>query len=62
MDFVVCFSSDFVLRFIRAQQMAESMIKVIQRAKSGSVWVAEYGEDPYEIEYTNRDNIRRINS
>lgn len=55
------FPTDLVLRF-RAQQMAESMYKVIQRAKSGSVWVAEFGEDPYEIEYTNRENIRRINS
>lgn len=30
--------------------MAESLIKVIEKAKSGSVWVAEGGEDPYEIE------------
>lgn len=47
---MVCFRNHFGLIF-RAGQMAKSMIKVIEMGKSGSAWVAECGEDPYEIEY-----------
>lgn len=44
----------------RPQQMAKSLIKVVRKAKTGSVWVAECGEEPYEIEYLNRENLKRI--
>lgn len=40
--------------------MAKSLIDVIKRAKPGSVWVAEFGQQPYEIEYLNKDNIKRV--
>lgn len=42
--------------------MVKGLIKVIKKAKSGSVWVSQLGEDPYEIEYFNRSNIKIVNS
>lgn len=44
----------------RPEHMAKSLIDVIKKGKSGSVWVAENCEDPYEMEYLSRENIKKV--
>lgn len=45
-----------------AEQMAKSLIQVVRKAKPASVWVAEGGEEPYEIEYLHQHNLKRMYS
>lgn len=48
----------FIFTTFRPQDAAASLIQVVQRAKSGSVWVME-GQEVYEMETPERWELRK---
>lgn len=45
--------------FSRPKHATTGMVKVIKQAESGTVWVVEGGEEPYEIEFPERTGTRK---
>lgn len=41
----------------RPESVARAMVKIIKNAKTGTVWVAEGGEDPYEYILPERESL-----
>lgn len=47
-----------ILKIFRPQDAARSLVQIVQKAKSGSVWVME-GQDVYEMETPERWELRK---